>query len=231
MALAQNSLAKEGIETTVVSGAPTALLVLSSPQKVNQSEAYRNGLIEIQDVASQMAGDLVSIDKNDKVLDLCAGAGGKALALAARLDAKIFIHDISEKRLAETESRAKRAGVQFTKCAPEAYRAFAPFDHVVVDAPCSGSGTWRRGPDSKWQFNFDILETYRETQVELLDQAASISGKSITYMTCSVFLEENEYQIAAFEQRHPNWRCLNQKFFVPTDQNDGLFCAVLRLTN
>ncbi len=133
---------------------PTCIKVLTGAHTVARSSAYRDGLVEIQDAASQAAANYARALPGDTVLDHCAGAGGKTLALAAAMAGRgqLHAHDIAPRRLAQLGERARRAGVEVTLHEPGQTGALAGrCDLVLVDAPCSGSGAWRRNPDAKWR--------------------------------------------------------------------------------
>ncbi|MCJ9429004.1 RsmB/NOP family class I SAM-dependent RNA methyltransferase [Kordiimonas marina] len=176
------------------------------------SPAYRDGLVEVQDEAAQVASLLVEAGPGQQVVDLCAGAGGKSLLIAATMKGKGQVHacDISGKRLSELKTRAKRAAahnIQPLKLPLEGEartQALAPLqgkaDRVVLDVPCTGSGTWRRSPDQRWRFDKDSLTALRHTQESLLHEGAGLVGPGgrLVYMTCSVLPEENEDVIRHF---------------------------------
>lgn len=169
-------------------------------------EAYQKGRIEIQDEASQIASQLVFAQHGEKILDFCAGSGGKSLALAALMggSGQVYAHDADVNRLAPIYERIKRAGVHNIQvCAPHQNQLDClvnTMDRVVVDAPCSGTGIWRRRPDTKWRLSPKTLETRITEQEEILSQACSYvrPGGFYIYMTCSILGEENEVQIERF---------------------------------
>ncbi len=188
---------------------PTGLRL--GPQAyVNNTEAFAEGLIEPQDEGSQLAAMLVEAERAKLVMDFCAGAGGKSLAIGAamRNNGRLIACDVSEKRLARAKLRLRRAGVHNAECraldAKWLKRQAAKADRVLVDAPCSGTGTWRRKPDARWRLTEnDILELIQR-QAEILERASRLvaPGGRLIYVTCSVLAEENEAQIAAFLQSH-----------------------------
>ncbi len=176
---------------------------------LSQSTAFVDGRFEFQDEAAQIACVLCAAKPGERILDLAAGAGGKALALAAAMNnsGEIVACDIDGARLAQLAPRAARAGATIIRTQlltgdlPE-----DPFDAVLVDAPCSGTGTWRRQPELKWRLTAERLAALTQTQDGLLDQAASLSPSRIVYATCSLLKCENEDRIAAFLARHPAYR-------------------------
>lgn len=214
---------------------------------LGKSAAFENGLFEFQDEAAQIASVLCSAKPGMRVLDLAAGAGGKSLALAALMDneGEIEARDIREQALAELAKRATRAGATIIHTT----QSSGPFDLVLVDAPCSGSGTWRRQPELKWRLTPARLAQYARTQDELLACAAGLvrPGGRLVYATCSVLPSENERRIAAFLAANsafslapaaPLWRDITSQpappgmgeFFAaspyPTG-TDGFFAAIL----
>ncbi|MGK0674505.1 MAG: RsmB/NOP family class I SAM-dependent RNA methyltransferase [Halothiobacillaceae bacterium] len=179
--------------------------------------AFRDGLFELQDEASQLIGHLVAPEPGERVLDLCAGAGGKTLQLGALMQGKgqLWATDISAHRLAKLTPRMRRAGLFNVRPLPIAgmndkhfKRAKGMFDRILIDAPCSGSGTWRRNPDLKWR-RID-LEMLNRIQFELLEGSMRLlkPGGRIVYATCSILLEENERMVERFLARHPGLRLL-----------------------
>ncbi|HEX4533478.1 MAG TPA: RsmB/NOP family class I SAM-dependent RNA methyltransferase, partial [Rhizomicrobium sp.] len=174
---------------------------------LQQNKLFLEGAFEFQDEAAQIACILADAKPTSHVLDLAAGAGGKALALAAAMQnmGEIVAHDIDEGRLRQIEPRAARAGVTIIQTHAGKTPPKRPFDLVFLDAPCSGSGTWRRQPENKWRLTPQRLAELNGLQDMLLDQAAArAAGKArIVYATCSILPCENEDRIAAFRERHP----------------------------
>ncbi len=182
-----------------------------------QAEAgFQKGWFEVQDEGSQIVADLVFAKPGEKVLDYCAGAGGKTLALAAAMENRGQIHayDNDKNRLAPIHERLKRAGtrnVQVHNYDDDLDALRDKMDKVVVDAPCTGSGTWRRRPDAKWRLTKENLETRLREQEEALSQAAQFvrPGGILAYITCSVLPEENESQIYSFIDDNPGFEILS----------------------
>ena len=176
--------------------------------------AFVKGLVEIQDEGSQIAALLSGAKPGDQVLDLCAGSGGKTLALAAMMENKgqIYATDTDGRRLMPIYDRLARAGVRNVQVrAPKARQSpIADLDGrcdlVFVDAPCTGTGTWRRNPDAKWRLRPGALVERIKAQDEVLEQAlrALKPGGRLIYATCSVLREENEDRVAALIEGHPN---------------------------
>lgn len=180
---------------------------------VLSEEAWRKGWVEVQDQGSQAVAMLCGARPGEQVLDLCAGAGGKSLALAAAMANKgqIFAHDADRHRLAPIHERLKRAGVRNVQVRSPGAGALddlvGRMDRVVVDAPCTGSGTWRRQPHAKWKLTPEQLDSRVQEQAAILDQAATFvrPGGVLVYITCSVLPQENGWQALAFLERYPDF--------------------------
>ncbi len=167
---------------------PTCIKVLTGAHTVARSSAYRDGLVEVQDAASQAAADYARAMPGDTVLDYCAGAGGKTLALAAAMEGRgrLHAHDIAPRRLAQLDERARRAGVEVTLLGPgQTGTLTGRCDLVFVDAPCSGSGAWRRNPDAKCRLTAGQLAAYVQTEDTILAEAAAAvrPGGRLIYAT------------------------------------------------
>lgn len=183
---------------------------------VQAEPSFRKGWFEVQDEGSQLVSRLAFGDRASQILDFCAGAGGKTLALSATSDNKgqIFAHDADKRRLAPIFDRLKRAGcrnVQIVEDSAGLAGHEARMDLVLVDAPCTGSGTWRRRPDTKWRLTDRQLETRKNEQAAILDNAAAFvkPGGRLAYVTCSVFSSENDQQIEQFLQRTTDFRAVD----------------------
>jgi 16S rRNA (cytosine967-C5)-methyltransferase len=182
---------------------------------IHAEEAFIKGQIEVQDEGSQLAALLSAAKPGEQVIDLCAGAGGKTLALAALMQGKgrLIATDHDKRQLAPIHERLSRAGVH--NCDVRTPRGEGDVlsdirssaDLVMIDAPCTGTGTWRRNPDAKWRMRPGALEIRLKDQAEVLDRAAALvkPGGRIAYVTCSVLLPENGGQIRAFMARHPDF--------------------------
>ena len=219
-AAARSSLAGDGVETRDAACA-TALEVTQGAPRLMQSAAFQSGLVEPQDLSVQQA--LARVDwPHGRVLDYCAGGGGKALAIADLIGRPVDIHDSDPGRMADAAVRAKRAGVRLHQVA----QPVPPYDLVLADVPCSGSGTWRRDPEAKWRFTPERLAALLALQSEILDRAATLTGR-LVYMTCSLLAAENGAQVGAFLERHPGWKCTLSQMFTPLDSSDGFFVAEL----
>jgi 16S rRNA (cytosine967-C5)-methyltransferase len=182
---------------------------------IHAEPAFIKGVVEVQDEGSQLAALLAAAKPGEHVVDLCAGAGGKTLALAAMMDnrGQIFSTDLDKRRLAPIHERLERAGVRNVQVrTPRAQEnVLADLEHradlVLIDAPCTGIGTWRRNPDAKWRMRPGALEVRRNEQFEVLDRAVPLvkPGGRIAYVTCSLLVEENGDQVRAFLARQPDF--------------------------
>ena len=212
---ARAALKREGIETEPMRYAPNGLR-LKKRLSVVAGAAFQDGLVEVQDEGSQLVAALVDGRPGMQVADYCAGAGGKTLAIAAGMNNKgrVVAMDVYESRLDRSAQRLRRAGAHNVERRPIGpdnakwlKRQKAAFDRVLVDAPCTGTGTWRRNPDGRWTLKPQDLEELVPKQAAILDAAARLvkPGGGLVYATCSVLVPENERQIEAFLARHPEF--------------------------
>lgn len=244
-------LKKEGL---FFAKTPLSPIGLRSEERINLNNCmtYQDGVIEVMDEGSQLLALLCQAKAHHKIIDYCAGAGGKALAIGAELhnDGIIWVHDINRSRLDKIKKRAERLSIQNIKIVNNV--TDTDYDRFIIDAPCSGSGTWRRSPDAKYRLTPDKLKDICKTQAELLCLGAKHTnpGGRLIYMTCSVFKEENENQITSFLKEHPDFSPLDHKklwnetldlpvfpfdssswlkFSPLTTKTDGFFfCALVR---
>ncbi|MGB3167639.1 MAG: RsmB/NOP family class I SAM-dependent RNA methyltransferase [Alteraurantiacibacter sp.] len=202
--------------------------------RVEDWPAYAEGLIEVQDAGSQLACLGVGAQPGDTVIDLCAGAGGKTLALAAamRNEGTLVAADTDRRRLSQLEPRAERAGAKIGETIlldpGRETAALADWegraDHVLVDAPCSGTGTWRRNPEARWRLSPDALDRLTATQARLLDLAATLvkPGGHLTYVTCSLLDEEGMDRMSSFLDANPGWRAATPHLPLGTPHGAGV---------
>jgi 16S rRNA (cytosine967-C5)-methyltransferase len=228
------SLEQDGVEALAVPDVKEAVVVMSHPRRVSASQAYQTGLCEIQDLSSQRVVHLLPLQPGMRILDYCAGGGGKALAIAAasRPGAlEIVAHDRNHERMRDIPVRAKRAGVHIPTARTEELGQMAPFDLVIVDAPCSGSGTWRRTPDAKWRCTAEKIHQLCALQSDILRAASKHLDASghLVYVTCSVFVQENEAQVAKFLEQSEHYKPVSEmRVNLTQDGGDGFYGAVLR---
>ena len=230
---------------------------------IHAEPAFIKGMIEVQDEGSQLAALFSAAKPGEQVIDLCAGAGGKTLALAAMMQNKgqVFATDDDKRRLAPIHERLKRSGARNVQVRTpksvggEIDDLASRLDLVLIDAPCTGTGAWRRNPDAKWRMRPGALEQRGKEQVEILDRAVALlkAGGRIAYVTCSVLDEENGAQVRAFLSRHPEFsvqppaevvHALGERAFMftkaarlsdegilmtpRTTETDGFFVSVLK---
>lgn len=228
------------LKRTGLSVAPSPLspwgLRCEERENITQTKAFQEGLVEIQDEGSQLIVNLMDVSPGQSVLDLCAGAGGKTLALAALLENKgrVVATDTAEWRLKRAKERLKRAGafnVELRELggAQDKWlkRQKERFDRVLVDAPCSGSGTWRRNPDQKWNITPQDVEALTTLQKSLLEAAAPLvkQGGYLVYATCSLLCEENQDVAGAFLENNPEF------MLVPCGLDGTSFLSLSPLQN
>ncbi|WP_299893541.1 RsmB/NOP family class I SAM-dependent RNA methyltransferase [uncultured Ruegeria sp.] len=223
------ALKSEGIVAHPVQICRTALKVTEGARRIAQSQAYARGLIELQDAASQAVVASLDLRPGMRVLDYCAGGGGKALALAAYEGVEVFAHDVNPGRMKDIPTRAERAGAKITTLNTAALSGLDPFDVVLVDAPCSGSGSWRRAPAGKWALTEERLRELTIIQARVLSDIAPLvrPGGLLAYATCSVLMDENGSIIADFLERHFGWRETYRKAWHVTHESDGFFTSHL----
>ncbi|MDO5646655.1 RsmB/NOP family class I SAM-dependent RNA methyltransferase [Paracoccus sp. (in: a-proteobacteria)] len=217
-------LAADGVDAQPHPDLPTALRVTAGDRKLAGGTAYRDGVVELQDLSPQLA--CAALPRAARVLDYCAGGGGKSLAIAARdPGAQVFAHDADPARMGDLPARAARAGARITVGKPKGH-----YDLVVADVPCSGSGTWRRTPDAKWRLTREKLTDLIELQAQILDQIAPLvtPGGHLVYMTCSLFDGENARQINAFTARHSDFSVVADRRLTPDTGSDGFYYAILQ---
>lgn len=213
------ALGKDEIKATPTSLSPLGLRLAERVPLV-QYAAWRTGLIEVQDEGSQLVALLTDARPGQAVVDYCAGAGGKTLALAAAMNnsGRLVACDVAAWRMDKAQERLRRAGVcNVTRRVLDSAgnkwikRNVGEFDRVLVDAPCSGTGTWRRNPDAKWSMTEQDVAELVVRQAEVLDSAARLvkPGGRLVYATCSVLSEENEDQVTAFLQRHSDFTVMD----------------------
>ena len=204
-------------------------------KKINffTTDEFKKGFFEIQDEGSQIVADLINPKPKDHVLDYCSGSGGKTLAIAHKMKktGQIYLHDIRDYILLEAKKRFKRAGIENfqIKTTKDLKKINRKMDWIILDVPCSGSGTLRRNPDLKWRFNLSDIESLKATQREIFDKTYNFlkdDGK-IVYITCSIFPEENEEQVKYFIKKY-NLKIEDKFFSFPLENShDGFFACVL----
>jgi 16S rRNA (cytosine967-C5)-methyltransferase len=249
---ARAALAAEGVATELTPLSPWGLRA-AGRLPVTSGPCFQAGLVEIQDEGSQLVALMADVRPGMRVMDYCAGAGGKTLAMAMLMENRghIIACDVSARRLEGATRRLRRAGVhnveKHVTAAGDRFakRRAAGFDRVLVDAPCTGTGTWRRNPDARLRLAPADLAALVVKQAAILDETAGLvrPGGRLIYATCSVLPEENEDQMQAFLTRHPGFSLVPPARIWPAvpsgeaamlrlsparDGTDGFFCAVLQ---
>lgn len=219
-------LADDGIAAQPHALAATALQVMQNARRVQASRAYAEGQVELQDAASQAVALALPVGPGTGVLDYCAGGGGKALALAAR-GARVTASDVDAGRMRDLPPRAARAGA-VVDIVPQPQLS-GRFDVVLADAPCSGSGAWRRAPEGKWTLTAAGLDSLVRLQAQVLARAAAHvrPGGVLAYATCSLLQAENAAQVQAFLAQNPEFRPDGSLTLTPIDGGDGFFLALM----
>ena len=223
------NLAEDDIATRPHRLSPTALEVTSNSRRVRHAKAYLEGLVELQDVSSQAVVDALSTHATgNHVLDYCAGGGGKSLAIASAGPSSLTAHDALPERMADLSERSRRAGVSIKiDLSPN-----GPFGLVLCDVPCSGSGAWRRQPESTWTLTANRLAELNATQDSILDEAAALvdKGGTLAYVTCSILTCENGERVSAFTDRHSDWAVHSTRDISPVEGGDGFHLSLLQRT-
>jgi len=224
------------IETESIEGYPDALK-LKERANVFTTDAFQNGWFEVQDASSQLVAEFLKVKPGMKVVDTCAGAGGKTLHMAALMENKgqIIAMDIYENKLKELKRRAKRAGahniefrvIDSTKPIKKLYDKA---DCVLIDAPCSGLGVLRRNPDAKWKLQPEFIEKIKKTQQDILQQYSKMvkPGGKLAYATCSILPSENENQVKTFLESNKEFTFIKEKKVLSHKSGfDGFYMALL----
>jgi 16S rRNA (cytosine967-C5)-methyltransferase len=238
-ALVKESLQLEGIAAREIAGSDEGLELLER-KNVFITKSFLSGAFEVQDRASQRVAKLLDPKPGERVVDACAGAGGKTLHLAAQMKNKgrIVALDINERKLKELGLRARRNGVsiietRWIESSKVIKRLADSADALLLDVPCSGLGVLRRNPDTKWKLNAEDLESTRALQREILRDYSKILRKDggMVYATCSCLPSENEEQVKWFLQENPSWELVQQLRIDPDQgEGDGFFAALMRRT-
>lgn len=234
----QKALLEDNIIANPIKGYPDAL-VLTERANVFKTEAFKNGMFEMQDASSQMVGHFLDVKPGQRIIDTCAGAGGKSLHIAALMENKglLIALDIYGNKLKELKRRAKRDGahnietrpIDSTKVIKKLYNSA---DRVLIDAPCTGLGVLRRNPDAKWKLQPEFLEKITKTQQEILQSYSRMvkSGGKLVYATCSILPQENNDQVIAFlasEAGADFTLTKEDKIYASTSGFDGFYMAML----
>lgn len=209
---------------------------LEEKKNVFLTSAFKDGLFEVQDASSQRIGELLDVQEGMRVVDACAGAGGKTLHLAALMKNKgqIIALDIYEWKLAELKRRAKRAGAhnieaRFIDDNKVIKRLHEKADRLLIDAPCSGLGVLKRNPDSKWKIDQDFIDRIKKEQQQILQDYSKIlkKGGKMIYATCSILPSENNEQVETFLKNNAEYTLLKEEKIMPSEGFDGFYMALI----
>lgn len=229
-------LAQEGVEAEEIVGFPEALRLLER-KNVFITQSYKKGGFEVQDASSQRVAHFMELDPGMRVVDACAGAGGKSLHMAALMEnkGKVISMDIEDWKLKELKKRATRARVDIIETrkiegTKTIKRLADTADRLLLDVPCTGLGVLRRNPDTKWKLTEKKYEELLETQKNILSsysRMVRVEGK-LVYSTCSILPSENKKQIQTFLGAHSEWKLEDELSVYPSEGHDGFYMARLR---
>lgn len=235
--LAQNLLA-ENIHTEELDPQLPEGLILKERANVFATEAFQRGEFEVQDGSSQWVAEFVGAQPGERVIDACAGAGGKSLHLAARMQnkGKLISLDVIAWKLEELKKRARRAGVSIIEArhiesTKVIKRLHQSADALLLDVPCTGLGVLKRNPDTKWKLTEKTIEELLRTQQEILETYSSMvkPGGRMVYSTCSLLPSENQNQVEMFLKKHEEWTKIDEKIILPKTRGfDGFYMSLLR---
>jgi 16S rRNA (cytosine967-C5)-methyltransferase len=233
----QKKLENEGIKTEFIPGHKDALKLIERAN-VFITSCFKDGLFEVQDASSQLVADYLDVKPGMRVVDTCAGAGGKTLHLAALMENKgqIIATDIYESKLKKLKVRTRRAGVHnVTTKVIDSSKVIKKMknsaDRVLIDAPCSGIGVLKRNPDSKWKLQPEFVENIIKTQADILENYSKFVKKNgkLVYATCSILPSENEEQVQNFLQKNSEFELEKEnKISAHKSGFDGFYMALLK---
>ena len=230
-----DELACENISAFTINGYPDAVQ-LEEKKNVFLTSAFKDGFFEVQDASSQKIGRFLEVAEGQRVVDACAGAGGKTLHLSALMKNKgqIIALDIFEWKLAELKRRAKRAGAHNieTRLISDnkvIKRLHEKADRLLIDAPCSGLGVLKRNPDSKWKIDTEFIDRIKVEQQKILQDYSKMlkKGGKMIYATCSILPSENNLQVEKFLSNNPDFRLIKDEKIMPSQGYDGFYMALI----
>lgn len=230
------SFKKDEIEVEEVNGYPDAL-VLKERKNVFRSFAFKKGWFEVQDGSSQLIADFMQIEPGMRVIDACAGGGGKSLHIASKLGNKgrIISMDITAWKLGELKKRAKRAGIsnietKVIESSKTIKRLANSADRLLLDVPCSGLGVIKRNPDAKWKLDPDFIARVKKAQAEIIDSYCRMLKPNgiMVYATCSILPSENRNQVDTFLKNHTDFELIEDRAVLPSEGFDGFYMASLK---
>ncbi|WP_109436913.1 RsmB/NOP family class I SAM-dependent RNA methyltransferase [Aquimarina sp. AU119] len=234
----RSALEDENIDTEFINGYSDALKLVERTN-VFTTDAFKNGMFEVQDASSQLVADFLDVQPGQRVVDTCAGAGGKTLHLAALMENKgqVIAMDIYGNKLKELKRRARRAGAhniepRVIESTKDIKKLHNKADRVLIDAPCSGLGVLSRNPDAKWKLQPEFLDTIKNTQAEILESYSKMvkPGGKLVYATCSILPSENQDQVKKFLSTKigENFMLIKDKKILSHKSGyDGFYMALL----
>jgi len=232
----QKKLHEEGTETILLKEFGEAL-ALKERKNIFTSPSFKQGLFEIQDASSQLVAQFLDPKPGMFVVDACAGAGGKALHIAALMQnkGKLIAMDVEERKLEELKRRAQRGGVSTIEAKViSSERTIQQYentaDRLLLDVPCSGLGVLKRNPDAKWKLSLQAIEEVKEKQKNILQNYSRMlkPGGLMVYATCSILPSENQKQVEAFLAEHKNFSALKEKTIYPSEGFDGFYMCLIK---
>lgn len=235
----ENELFDIGIKTDRIPGYPYALK-LRERTNVFTTDAFKNGLFEVQDASSQKVAEFLNPQPGERIVDACAGSGGKSLHIASMMDNKgqVISMDIYESKLKELKRRARRNDIhnietRLIDSTKVIKKLIDKADRVLIDAPCSGLGVLKRNPDTKWKMNPDFIDNIRKTQKELLSSYSRMvkPGGYLVYATCSIFPSENELQVKDFlsNKEGEEFSLLKEEKILSSESGyDGFYISLMQ---
>lgn len=240
----RNSLQQQLEEEDIVTEAPVEFpdaLILEQRQNIFTRQQFKDGLFEVQDAGSQLIAPFLKVQPGQRVIDACAGGGGKTLHLASLMQNKgrIIALDTEDWKLEELKKRARRAGAgnietRVIESSKTIKRLENSADRLLLDVPCSGLGVIKRNPDAKWKLSVDFIERVKELQQHILEDYSTMvkPGGLMVYSTCSLLTTENEKQVEKFlESRKEVFELVDQKWIKPSEGFDGFYMALIKRKN
>ena len=233
----EKALNADEIETLVDEKYKDAL-ILKERKNVFITDAFQSGLFEVQDASSQLVAEFLEVKPGMRIIDACAGAGGKTLHIAALMENKgqIIAMDIYDKKLKELKRRARRAGAhniepRWIESSKTIKKLKESADRVLIDAPCSGLGVLKRNPDAKWKLQPEFIKNTKKTQAEILESYSKMvkKGGKLVYATCSILPSENQDQVAIFLKNNADYKLEKENIVLPSVSGfDGFYMALLQ---
>ncbi len=230
----QSQLLKEGVDTEHIKG--TDALILKERKNIFTSPLFKQGMFEIQDASSQHVAPFLQAEPGMCIIDACAGAGGKALHIAAltKNKSKLIALDIEEKKLTELQRRATRAGAKIESKLISSAKTIKDLnktaDRLLLDVPCSGLGVIKRNPDAKWKLSLERIDELKKIQQQILQDYTSMLkvGGLLVYATCSILPSENNKQVEHFLAKNTNFSFIEDKTIYPSEGFDGFYMCLMR---